>query len=184
MAVMISYSSDDRSIADETVAALKAAKANVWIDSEGIPEGSQWREELMRQLKTCDACVPLISKHYLASEHCRMELFLARSFERKILPIMIDDCWNALDADEATRGLRDIFMMRLFDLKAVGLPITRAEAFQRVAQAASGQSTIPTKPVFVSHLNQDAELATAVARELQAAQVPAWVDNIAHASWR
>ncbi|MDP3495961.1 MAG: toll/interleukin-1 receptor domain-containing protein [Hyphomonadaceae bacterium] len=187
MTVMISYRASDQALAEEIFVLLKSAGVKAWIDRSGISPGTKWREELMHQFQSCEACVPLLSKAYLASEHCRMELFIARSFERRVLPVMINDCWNALDADESTRGLRDTFMVRLHDLSMAGLPVTRDEALSRLVSAAARPLPKLPKSVFISHVNRDAVLATAMARDLRAQRIPAWVatlDTPVGENWR
>jgi hypothetical protein len=176
---MISYSSAQSNLASEITALLKDAKVDVWIDREGIQPGARWRDELLKQLRVCEACVPILSRKYLESEHCRMELLVARSFGRRILPVMVEDCWGALDAHEATRGLGDIFMMRLFDTwDALGLPLSRGESLERVVRAAAKSAPQPTRPVYITHLQRNAKLATEVALTLSAQGVPAWVSTL------
>lgn len=46
----------------------------------------------------------LLSPAYLASVHCRMEVFIARSHNNSIRPVMAKECFDALrDHEEAGR---------------------------------------------------------------------------------
>jgi hypothetical protein len=120
MSAMISYSHLDRAVADGLIDHLRSENVSAWIDHQKIAQGAQWRDELMNQLRECDAFIPLISDNYLTSEHCRMELLIARSFDRKIIPIMLDNSWSALSKSEATKSLDDLFILNLHGRNIVG----------------------------------------------------------------
>jgi hypothetical protein len=187
MATMISYSHRDRHFADELEAQLRSHGVNAWIDHHGIAQGAKWRDELLCQLRECNSCIPIISKSYLASEHCKMELVIARSFGRTIIPIMLDDCWKDLQSCEATKGLDDLFILSAFNLNSVGLPITRSELFLRFAQAAKGHGIERSKHVYITYLERDAVLATNVAKALGKRDIPTWIastDTVAGSNWR
>ncbi|MCH9807016.1 MAG: toll/interleukin-1 receptor domain-containing protein [Alphaproteobacteria bacterium] len=76
---MISYKSADREVAEEIYAFLTARRHKVWIDLE-MRSGVEWRSEFLKQVKAANVCVPIITEKYLASEHCRLELFVSRSY--------------------------------------------------------------------------------------------------------
>jgi hypothetical protein len=187
MSVMLSYKSDDRAIAVKVHAHLRAAGLNAWIDQEQILPGQKWRDELLKQLRSCTACVPIITRAYLASEHCRLELFISRSFGRLILPVMAEECWADLDQFEETRTLARILGVKLYNLKSVGLPITEAEALDRLIEPLK-QKPKPRKPgVYISYFADNAALATEVSRELNASGLPTWIateDCIVGRDWR
>jgi hypothetical protein len=175
---MISYRSKDAVFVDELLNLLRKSGIETWIDREGIKPGTQWRKELFRKLQQCQACVVILSKEYLRSENCRMEVFIARSFRRPIIPVMIDDCFSMLSEHEETKGLEEIFMMRMHNLNAVGLPIHRSEALERVVRGvrAVADPPEPTHKAYVSYSgNRDGEFATEVASKLNADGVNAWV---------
>src|SRR5512132_2947248 len=111
MNVMLSYKSDDEEAVKRVFARLVEHGIKPWIDTERILPGQPWREVLLAELRTCDVCVPLLSKAYVASEHCRMEVFIARSLGRRIVPLMLEDCFNELRLHEETKGLEDVFMI-------------------------------------------------------------------------
>ncbi|MEZ5292803.1 MAG: toll/interleukin-1 receptor domain-containing protein [Vicinamibacterales bacterium] len=173
---MISYRTADRAVADELHRELEAAGLAPWMDYKRIQPGSKWRDELLREVTRCDAFVALLTPAYVESEHCRMEVFLARSRGVPILPVMLEDCFEHLDRYEETKGLADLFLLRLYRLSVVGLAITREDALRRLVDAARslGQAP-PQKAVYVAYCNDEAELATRIASELERAGVPAWV---------
>jgi hypothetical protein len=174
--IMISYRTANRGTADELYAALERADLHPWMDYKGIEPGAQWRDELLKELRTCNAFVALLTPDYVQSEHCRMEMFIARSRGCVVLPIVLEDCFDLLDRYEETKGLADTFMVRLYRLRVVGLPITREEAIQRLVTAAQniGQKTAK-KLVYVAYCNAEAAVATRIAEQLESAGIPAWV---------
>jgi hypothetical protein len=109
-----------------------------------------------------------------------MEVFVARSFGRLIVPVMAQDCFEALRDYEETKGLEDIFMMRMYRLSAVGLPITPDEAFSRVAESVLNAAGEPRthRPVYLSYSTPDGQFATDLARGLEAHHIPTWIATL------
>jgi len=174
--IMVSYRSPHRAIADELYAALDADKLSPWMDYRGIEPGMRWRDELLRVVRTCRSFVAILTRDYLQSEHCRMEIFIARSRGIPVLPFMVEDCFDLLDRYEETKGLADTFMIRLHRLSVVGLAITREEAIQRIVAAArASDSDAISKSVYVAYCNGEAALATRIAEHLEANGLSAWV---------
>jgi hypothetical protein len=174
--IMISYKTAHRETANELYAELESEGLSPWMDYKGIEPGAKWRDELLREVRSCGAFIALLTPDYVLSEHCRMEVFIARSRGCAVLPVMVEDCFELLDKYEETKGLADIFMVRLYRLSVVGLPITRQEAIQRVIKAARtiGQETVP-KTVYVAYCNNEAEVATRIAQQLERDGVTSWV---------
>ncbi|HEX9927733.1 MAG TPA: toll/interleukin-1 receptor domain-containing protein [Pyrinomonadaceae bacterium] len=180
MNVMLSYRRADISFANKLAEYLRSEEIPLWIDREGIKPGTKWREELLEELRSCDACVPILSPKYIQSEYCRMEIFIARSFGRHILPVMVENCFPALRDHEETKGLEDIFMMRMYHLSAVGLPITEQDAFRRIADAIRHvpQQGASEHPVYISYTTKDGEFATTLARSLAAKGIATWIATL------
>lgn len=178
MTVMLSYSSNDIAHRDLVAQHLRLHAIEPWIDSDpaAIRPGQKWRPALFDILRTCEACIPILSHSYLASDACRMEAFVARNFGRPMLPIMVEDCYDDILKKEETRALQDIFMVRLHRLSAVGLPITEGEALDRVVEAilSKPHDVAATGLVYISYA-RDAVFATRLADGLSARSVPAWV---------
>ena len=174
--IMVWYRTPSRALADELYTALESDKLSPWMDYRGIESGMRWRDELLRVVRTCRAFVAILTRDYLQSEHCRMEIFIARSRGIPVLPVMVEDCFDLLDQYEETKGLADTFMVRIYRLSVVGLVITREEAIQRVVAAARDIGSEATaKSVYVAYCNDEAALATRIAGHLEAEGVPAWV---------
>ena len=177
MNVMLSYRSRDGVFMEELRQHLRTKGIDPWVDRTGILPGTRWRDALLEELRSCDKFVVVLSSNYLESEHCRMEVFIARSFGRDILPVMVDDCFPALRNHEETKGLEDIFMMRMFNLNAVGLPITRDEAFERMSDAVLADRIAAPSPgaVYISYVTRGGQFATELAESLQKRGISTWV---------
>jgi hypothetical protein len=174
--VMISYRTANRETADELYAALEGAGLCPWMDYKGIEPGAKWREELLKEVRVCDGFIPLLTPDYVESEHCRMELLIARSRGCAILPVMLEECFDQLERYEEAKGLADTFMLLVSRLRVAGLPITHGEAIQRLVGTATTIGREPVKkPVYVSYCNAEAALATRIAERLESDGIPAWV---------
>jgi hypothetical protein len=174
--IMISYKTANRATADEFYAKLESAGLSPWMDYKGVEPGTKWRDELLKELRSCNAFVALLTPEYVQSEHCRMEIFIARSRGCAVLPVVLEDCFDLLERYEETKGLADTFMVRLYRLSVVGLPITRKEAIQRVIIAARSIGQEPArKAVYVAYCNNEAVVATRIARQLERDGISAWV---------
>ena len=177
--VMILYNSAQRPFAESLKARLRSAGVEVWIDREGIRPGTPWRQGFVSAARTCDAFVPVLSPSFLESSPCRLEVLTARSFGRRIVPVMVEDCLRALGNHPETEGLNDIFMMFFSDLLSVGVPISEDEAYQRVVDGirfdAASVVSSSEPPVYVAHVWKEAAFADRLARALIDRGKLAWI---------
>lgn len=177
MKVMVSYRAPDRTLAVEVYTFLKQAGHAVWIDQD-MRTGAQWRVEFLDKVRTSDICVPIITSSYLQSEHCRLELFVARSYGQKIFHVMAEDCWADLEKYEETKGLSRIQGIKLYNMRSVGLPISKDEMLGRLARALQDPNRHRRYGVYVSFFSENAVLATAIARQLISENIPTWIATL------
>ena len=175
-AIMISYKTENRATADELFVMLEAAGLVPWMDYRGIEPGMKWRDELIRQVRTCNAFVALLTPNYIRSEHCRMEILIARSRRCPILPVEVEECIDLLDSYEETKGLADTFMVRLQRSSLVGLPISREQALERLVSAALSIDQTPfVKKAYIAYCSNEAAVATQIASQLEQAGISTWI---------
>jgi hypothetical protein len=175
-AIMISYKTENRATADELFVMLEAAGLVPWMDYRGIEPGMKWRDELIRQVRTCNAFVALLTPNYIRSEHCRMEILIARSRRCPILPVEVEECIDLLDSYEETKGLADTFMVRLQRSSLVGLPIRREQALERLVSAALSIDQTPfVKKAYIAYCSNEAAVATQIASQLEQAEISTWI---------
>jgi hypothetical protein len=120
---MLSYNSAQRDFANKLKARLRAAGLDVWIDREGIEPGTRWRDGFLKAIQARDVFVPILSPEFLQSSHCRLEVLTARSFGKKIVPVMVKECMGLLGDHPETHGLDDIFLQYFTDLKSVDVAV-------------------------------------------------------------
>jgi hypothetical protein len=84
--VFISYSHSDQDIARIAFDSLKKSNANllIFIDEEGLREGSQWLLSLARSLDESARVMTLYSEDYWASKYCQLEFQAAFVRQMKI----------------------------------------------------------------------------------------------------
>jgi TIR domain len=178
MTAMISYSRNDWRAVKSVVSFLRDNGLAVWVDRDQIRPNMEWRQELLRTPRQADAFVPFLSRSYIASEMCRMELFLARSFGRPIFPVMLEECWHALDSREETKYIAAIFAARLKARKLVGLRTTRDEILSRLLRAINNRSSKKSRRnhnVYISYPNGAASFATKLHSILSNKKIRPWV---------
>lgn len=177
MNIMLSYRSVDSAFMERIAAHLRKSGMTPWIDKEKIVPGTKWRHELLHELRSCDACIPILSHSYLDSEHCRMEVFIARQFGRKILPVTIDDCARRLDFYEETKRLDDLFIATL-DRPLMGLPLDEAAVLDRLTASFRPHNPTPTQHIYVSYGSPDVIFATELAALIKSRGVSTWIGAI------
>jgi hypothetical protein len=173
---MISYSHRQLDIVRSLVRHLRIANVEPWIDREGVRAGKPWRQELTNAVLQCEVLLPVLSPSFLESPTCRLEVLLARSFGKRIVPVMVEECTRDIARYPETKGLEDIFMMYFTDLKSVGLPISEEEAYKRVISAICHDSvSVPERPVYVAYVWSEAEFADRIATALETRGHSTWI---------
>lgn len=89
MEIFLSYARPDRLRADAVAQRLRQAGNNVWLDT-GKASGQVWWEEILLQLRLCDAAVVVVSRASLRSQACIRERQYAASLGKAILPLTIE----------------------------------------------------------------------------------------------
>jgi len=174
--VMISYSHKQSAFVESLLGRIRAAEIDVWIDREGVRAGTIWRQELTEAVRQCDILLPVLSPAFLSSPTCRLEVLLARSFGKKLVPVMVEECTRDLPKYPETKGLEDIFMMYFTDLRSVGLRVSEDDAFRRVVESLSHDSAkLPEQLVYVAYVWAEAEFADRIAMSLQMRGHSVWI---------
>lgn len=106
--VFISYARKNQGFAEQLADDLRAYQFPVWIDLREIQPGEEWRRAITKGILQADGVVVCLSVHAVESEWVRREIFLATSLEKKVVPIMIEDCFEILKHHEETKRLLDV----------------------------------------------------------------------------
>ncbi len=100
LSLFISYAREDRDIAGEVFAFLKASNTNPWLDRKKILAGQNWENEIDRAIGDSDAFLALLSTHsvnkrgYIQKE-LKKGLDAAENFPEGqifLIPIRLDEC--------------------------------------------------------------------------------------------
>jgi hypothetical protein len=89
--VFISYSSQDRSIADAACAAMEARRIRCWIAPRDILPGTEYGGSIVRAIRECRAMVLIFSGHANESPHIRREVELALSKGKFLVIVNIEN---------------------------------------------------------------------------------------------
>jgi TPR repeat protein len=89
--VFLSYSSQDKIIADAAVARLEAAGIQCWIAPRDIAAGRDWSEAIIDAIELCQVTVLIFSEHANQSHQIKREIERASSKGRAVLPMRIED---------------------------------------------------------------------------------------------
>eukprot|EP00937_MAST-01D_sp_MAST-1D-sp2_P000397 g397.t1 len=93
--VMISYRHVDSKFAQRLRRALEAAGFRVWIDT-AIRAGNDWRDDIAQAIRDSVAVVFLTTPGAVTSKYCKEELFYARTCNKAIFPVMLEDTFSHL----------------------------------------------------------------------------------------
>jgi hypothetical protein len=93
--VFVSYARVDRADLGQLTEALDLLGHRVWYDAE-LTGGQVWWEEILAQLRGCDAVVALLTPALLRSPACRSEVEYALALRRPVLPAALGDVDLAL----------------------------------------------------------------------------------------
>lgn len=96
--VFVSYSSIDQHIAERVHAALESLGHEAWMDRADLRGGDPWIDVIQDHIRWCEVMVVLWSEHAAASNWVRDELTFARSHNKHIIPMQLDNI-------EATRSM-------------------------------------------------------------------------------
>ncbi len=181
MNIMVSYSRRDDAEVKAVLSELAQYGLLPWKDTSDMQPGEDWRATLLKKPRSVDGFIPFLSKHYVDSSMCRMELFLARATERNIFPIMLTECWKWLDTKEETKHLSALFVAQVDALTIVSLPVTRGQMLERFARDVRRRISNSGKPdtnVYVSYPSQAGAFATRIRNGISDRQIKPWIATL------
>lgn len=162
--IFLSYSTDDRKLAQSFQSALEKRGHTVRRDTTELLIGDEWRSRLTEALREADALISLLSESSLASQFVIAELGAARAFGMArgtlILPVLVK-------LGRIPLFVQDIHALTL----ASRQPPSIDEAADRLDRdIRSHLKRLRRFPqVFISHRHKDKELVAALIRLLDTA---------------
>ena len=122
--VFISYSSQDKEIADRVCAALENAGFHCWIAPRDIEEGADFPSAIVQAIMTVKSMVVLLTTHAVASPHVLSEIGHAFDARKRMLPVRLFSSDLPPDFDyflstqqwlDASEGFTDETLKRLIE---------------------------------------------------------------------
>ena len=131
--IFISYSHKDTEYAHGLAENLQSIGLEVWID-ERLDYGSQWPQELQKQLDGCSAFILIMSPRSYTSEWVQSELQRAKRKLKPIFPLLLegDEPWLSVESTQYydVRGKVNPDPKFYYALKKVITPDQRAQTLQ------------------------------------------------------
>ncbi|PSN19352.1 hypothetical protein C7271_07785, partial [filamentous cyanobacterium CCP5] len=117
--IFISYSRPQRETVKDLVNTLIRHGWKIWIDWENIPVAADWREEVEEGIRQAHTLLFIVSPLAVRSQHCQWELEIAQKYNKRIIPVIIDDGYD-----------RDLF-------KTIGLSSIQYVSYTKQAESAA-----------------------------------------------
>jgi hypothetical protein len=89
--VFVSYSEQNRAIAEKIVDHLEASGLRCWIAPRDIRFGGDWRDAIMKAIADCDAFVLVFTAESSASDEVGREVAAAVQHKRVVIPLRVHD---------------------------------------------------------------------------------------------
>jgi hypothetical protein len=178
----ISYCKDDKEIVSGINSKLEAMNVKIWHDGS-ITSGVDWKKEIFKAITDCDSMIVCLSNGYINSAMCRMEIFLAQCFNKKILPIMIkEECWQELNSFKELSSIRDLSVINLVKNVIFGLEVTEANQLNKLVASINNEidPRFANSELFISYRAQDAVYATKVAEDLFQNGINTWIATLSY----
>jgi hypothetical protein len=90
--IFISYSSKDQDIADELFRQFKQSGHPVWLNTDSIPKGDHWYDEMVKGLGETDLLILVISEDAIASKWVTEEWKTFLKMGKRIIPLLHKEC--------------------------------------------------------------------------------------------
>ncbi|MCL6257456.1 toll/interleukin-1 receptor domain-containing protein [Aquiflexum sp. TKW24L] len=177
-----SYNKDDKEIASDIISKLEARNVNVWHDGS-LKSGLNWKKQIFQAIIDCDSMVVCLTKSYIKSAMCRMEIFLAQCYNKKILPIMVkEECWEDLNSSRELSSIKDLSVLNLVKNEIFGLKVTEEDQLNKLVGSINNEivDRFDNCELFISYKAKDAQYATKVADDLFQLGIQTWIATLAY----
>jgi TolB-like protein/Flp pilus assembly protein TadD len=115
--IFISYSRRDSEHAISLAERLRASGANVWMDTSSLTAAETWSAEIVAAIRSCHTLIVLLSPASVASKNVMKEVGLASEREKRIVPIILEQCELGDALEYALAGLQRV---NISDHEAMG----------------------------------------------------------------
>lgn len=129
--VFVSYKHEEQDFVEMLIRQLSAAGFKVWIDTEQLQAGENWRESINFAIKDSFALILVISPEAKASQYVTYEWAYAQGSGVKVIPLLLKpteklhpqlEMLQYLDFTDRARPSWDKLLRRLFELQGEQQP--------------------------------------------------------------
>ena len=113
--VFISYSRRNKTFAERLARDLDDAGLDVWIDFRQITGGELWQNEIYRGIELSEFIIFCMSPDSVKSVWCNKEITAAREQGKLIIPIMVVDAYEDLQASESLSWILNVHFLSFVD---------------------------------------------------------------------
>ena len=89
--IFFSYSRRDSEFVGQMADELQARGVDVWVDTGEILAGEAWRHSIVEAIRNCKVFIIVLSPSSVASENVTKELTLAEQYDKRVLPLVIEN---------------------------------------------------------------------------------------------
>lgn len=199
--VLISYDKSDSGLVQRLDGDLIKRGINVWIDTRNVQPKQSKRQTIYEGIVSSDCFIPCLSPRFLEEEFCRTQLFLARAYNKQILPVLISRFslgrsprFDLLEAGEqythAVKGLEELDIVDFsghYDAWGLGSYERNFEKLVDAIQPTPKPVPLNAQLLYVSYNYRDTDFATRLAKDLELARGRVWIDKLSirlGSNWR
>jgi phage baseplate assembly protein W len=119
--VFVSYSRRDADFVAKVVGQLNTAGISVWIDTDDIDAGDQWKTAITQAIDQAKWCTLVLSPRSMESSQVAAEVNMAFDKKRPIIPILFEETEINSDLSYALAGINYVDFTGSFDDGMTGL---------------------------------------------------------------
>lgn len=163
----------------------------VWLDTRDIKSGQSRRQTTYEGIVGSDCFIACLSPQFLEDDFCRTQLFLARAYNKRILPVLIGEFppehkpnINLVEAGQkymhALKGIEDLYILDFTGYYGWGLGSYEKNFAHLVdaIQPVPKPSPLNADLLYISFQSRDTGFANLLARDLEFARCRVWFFNL------
>jgi TIR domain len=106
--VFLSYRPTDAEIVERTKNDLARQGIDAWNYDNDVLPGQPWRTMMYDALVAAETVIVFLSPSFIENEVCRQQVYIAQSFKKRIIPIVVQPCFELLDSADEFSQLRGL----------------------------------------------------------------------------
>jgi len=115
--IFVSYNRKNINFCKQLTDELQKRDLDLWVDWEDIPPTVDWLKEIEKGVEEADTFLPIVSKEWISSRNCIIELEYAVKNGKRLIPVVpYEIVWDDVPSDLA--HLNFIFFTEKFDFNA------------------------------------------------------------------